>query len=198
MAEFNIPELYRRAFGYVAYPYFPNNTTDEVKELPAYETGDVSSFRAEKTSLLGTPLFMPVQMQISDPGKPVEMIYLPNEPIVEISGSKNIVKTPIDGNDGTFKELYAMNDYVTTIRGIAVQEDGTDEYPDKIVRQLRTICELKGSVKIVCKLLTYFNVDLVAIESFEFPALEGSPGVQPYVINCISDKVYKLELKEEK
>ena len=74
---------------------------------------------------------------------------LPNEPIVEINGSKTIIKTPIDGQDGTFKELYSKNDWDITIRGIAVNEDEeSDDYPEEIVSKLYQLDAKKISVPV--------------------------------------------------
>jgi len=191
--KINLFELYRKAFGFVGTPFV---TAPPIKTVP--EAGEkkksnnagalTPSFSVKQNTALGTPFFMPCKLDGFD---------LPNEPMIEISGGKNIVKTAIDGQDGTFKELYAMNDWAITIRGIAIQEDGTDEYPEQIVRKLREIFEKKKSVTVVNELLSMFNVNLLSIESVSFPATEGAQSWQAYEFTCSSDKEFDLELKEQ-
>ena len=172
MIKFDLLDLYSKAFGFKALPFGKQKAFD---------------FKVEKTSLLGTPLFMPCKLND---------IELPNEPLIEISGSKSIVKTQLDGIDGTFKELYAMNDWIVIIRGIAAN-DNSDEYPENEIRQIRQIYEQKNSVSCVCKLLSYFDINLLSIESLRLPAIEGAQSWQAYELICSSDKAFELEIKNK-
>jgi hypothetical protein len=180
------------AFGYKAVPYFGLNVIANVPPESAYagiatvsEPGANSVGFPKPLSLLGTAFFMPCKL---------DGIQLPNEPIIEISGSKTIIKTPIDGKEGTFKEHFAMNDYAVTIRGVAVNENNSDDYPELQVRQLRTIFEKRNSVEVVCKLLSMFNIKNLAIVDFNAPPIEGAPGMQPYEFICLSDQLSDLDL----
>ena len=38
-----------------------------------------------------------------------------------------------------------------------------------------------------------FNIDQLVIESWNLPAAEGSPGIQPYQLICSSDRTFDLE-----
>lgn len=141
--------------------------------------------------------YMPTKLQISAPGEAEELYQLPNEPLIAISGSKTIVKTGIDGIKGTFKEGFSIDDYSITIRGIAINEDReSEEYPQEIVRKIRRIAELQGSLKVVNDLLSMFGITRLVIETCEFPDFPGAPSVQPYILNCLSDQEFDLELKQ--
>jgi Domain of unknown function (DUF6046) len=183
MALINLIQLYQQAFGGQS---FGLNTIPRVAKN-GLGSLELFQFNIDKVSNLGTPIFMPCKLG---------GFTLPNEPLIEIEGSKNIVKTAIDGMDGTFKELYAMNDYRITIRGIAIDENNPDEYPQTIVRQIRRLCESKKSVEVSNLLCSYFDISYLSIEDFKFPALEGYQGVQPYEITCSSDKLFELEIKQ--
>jgi hypothetical protein len=182
--EINILEVYRNVFGYIGQPYFTANPKSYVPliNLDKNEAVDITE---RQYSLLGTPIFLPCKL---------EGIELPNEPIIQISGSKTIIKTQIDGQDGTFKELYSLNDYQVTIRGVVTNEEN-DDYPEDIIRKIRTICELKKSVTIINALTSLFDINKIAIESFSFPAVEGQISMQAYEINASSDRDFELKIK---
>jgi hypothetical protein len=186
MAKLNLIEAYRQVFGYKAVTFYPLDTTVRVEKAATEKFSKDASSAFNETSFLGTPFFMRTSL---------DGFKLPNEPIVEISLTKNIIKTPIDGNNGTFKELYSNGDYMITLKGLAINDAEPDNYPEEIVRKLRSIVEKNQSVSITNDLLTFFGVDLVAIESASFGVLEGFPGVQPYEFHFSSDKEFDIELK---
>lgn len=182
----NLLDIYAKAFGYVGKPWATANLNSYIPFGSLFDKQEVPSFQVKQATLLGTALFMPCKL---------DGFQLPNEPIIEVSGGKRVIKTVIDGSDGTFKEQHSMDDYSVIIRGIAVSQD-SDEYPEKDVRKIRQLCEKKGNVTAVCQLLTFFGIDKLVIESFSFPAIEGAPGMQPYELTCISDKEFDIELKK--
>ena len=188
----DIISAYQQAFGRIAAQAIKNSPPFVIK-MPLYESiptiidSNINSEFVRNRSFLGEPLFMPCKLNDTQ---------LPNEPIVEVSRSKRIIKTPIDGMEGEFKELYSLGDYMVTIRGVATNEDNSDEYPEVLVRQLRDLDDQQKAVKAVCKILTIFNIEYLSIESVKFPAIEGAPGMQPYEFSCSSDKFYHLELLE--
>lgn len=194
MAKFDLILLaYQQAFGYRGIPFIGLNTTSTVpgaKPLSGIQTtteANASTGFNRNSSVLGTPFFMPCKL---------DDFQLPNEPIIEIRGHKNIIKTPVDGNEGSFKELYSLSDYQVIIRGIATLDTDSEEYPEAQVRALRQIVEKPAAVKVVNNLLGYFGIYNLAIEDCFFPAIEGAPGMQPYELVCLSDKFFDLELLE--
>lgn len=193
----NILDLYKSAFGHVAYPYASKDVTERVPGASPYDMVTIPDNVAEVKSFFGTPIFMPCKMQISKRNDELEYFTLPNEPLIEISGSKKIVETDFDGNDGSFKELFAMKDYNVVIRGICVDENNPEEYPDEQVRKLRAIYELRNSLKIVTPLTTMFGIDRVSIMDLRVVPVEGGIGFQPYEIICKSDKEFELEIKKK-
>lgn len=194
--KYSLTDLYQKAFNVKVVPVRAHysiqaKASNTLKELRADKVETIIEGGSELISQLGNKLFMPCELNDEySLGK----FQLPNEPIVEVRGGKRIVKTEIDGMDGTFKELFSLDDYQVTIRGLIVQEDGSNNYPQEAVRTLRDFCELQHEVTINCEITNYFNIAQIVIESWEFPALEGFPGVQPYILNCLSDKDYKLVL----
>jgi hypothetical protein len=199
-ADYNmrILDLLRVSFGYRRI-YFPVMNKTKKGRVSKYDGLKGVDFEVkDRSAYLNTPIMMPLKVQISAKGEPVEYYTFPNEPIVEIRGSKKIVETDIDGQDGTFKELYNLGDYQITIRGIAVDEDYTrEEYPEEIVRKLRTVYELKHHLEVVGPLFTLFNIKYISINDFSLVPQAGEISMAPYEFSAKSDKEYKLELKRK-
>jgi len=190
-----IPYLYWQAFGLPRYA--PNNEVFDVEGASAFDSAKILVPDADVQSFFGTPIHLPCKIQNTKRGDALDYFTLPNEPLIEINGGKRMIETVIDGNDGTFKELFSLNDYNVVIRGIAVNDDDPESYPEDIVRMLRKIYELRNSVAIVNKLTTMFGIKLISIIDLRLPAIEGSYGYQPYEFICKSDKEFDLELKKK-
>lgn len=188
MAEqnYNIPALYHHTYGirgrlFVPPKPYKTATGDTVKP------NDYTDYTGEGLSLLGTPFFMRTSLD----GE-----RLPNEPLIDIAGGKKIVTTEIDGSEGTFKELYSIDDYKITIRGLCIQDDGSNEYPQEQVRNLSELYAQNRELKITNAFANMLGIAYIVIVSIDFPKLEGVTGMQPYVISALSDKRIQLTIKD--
>lgn len=182
--KFNLLELYQRVFNYIGTPRANLNPQ-------AYIPGNSLIWPDKKqgpTDLLGQPFFMPTKL---------DGYLLPNEPIIEIVGSKRIIETAIDDADGTFKEGFALDDYGITIRGIAIDDKNPEEYPWDIMRKIRSIYEKRQAIAIDNELTAMFNIEQIAIYDMRLIGEPGAESYQPYELICKSDKVFELELKPE-
>lgn len=187
MQGINLIQLYQQVFGYTGIPVpRPINTNVFLQE----ETGHIGHLEwgaqySDLSGSLGTPLFMPCKL---------DNLWLPNEPMITVSGQNTIVKTVLTGVKGSVKELINTDDYTIKIQGVIVNENSND-LPEDSIRAIRSICEKRESVAINNRLLTLFDIHLVAIESFSFPSIEGQQDAQAYEITCISDWPLDLILK---
>lgn len=181
--------LYNSLFGYVGAPYSSLNTKYKVESQEGWDA-DLANNSPEPLAIAanGSPIHLPCDL--GD-------YTLPNEPLISIAQTKHIITTKLDGVDGTFKELYSQGDWLVTIKGICIDEDNPDSYPEDQVRQIRNICEERKHVAITNRLTALFNIEHLAIERFEFPAVPGQLGMQGYVIRAKSDREFMLELKEK-
>jgi len=112
--------------------------------------------------------------------------------LLDISQSKNIVKTAIQGLNGTVKEYIADGDYQIKIRGIIVSED--DSYPQADVNTLIEICKRPESIPVTANFFNLFGIDEIVIEDYSFPQEEGFLNMQRFEISAISDKPLELVL----
>lgn len=189
MPSFDFKTSLEIAFGPIAILAYSNlPISRRVEASDSYSRMIVRNYFNEEEKLNGVPMFMPCT---------IDGWKLPSEPIIDITGGKTIVKTPIDSQDGTFKEAFAKNDYVITIRGILCQEEQSDDYPKQLVRQMRKICDRATNIPIACSLTSLFGVDKIVIESYSLPAVEGFQSMQPFQLNCLSDKDIILELNDK-
>ena len=187
MATYDITSLYLRAFGHIGLPYAKLSAERKVTDAAAFDAEADNTPRAEESGLMGVPIHMPCKLG---------GYRLPNEPLIELSTQRRIVMTDIDGNDGSFKELYSNGDYQVTIRGVLINDDDPEAFPEDQVRELRNVLEERAHVAITNRLTAMFNIEHVAIESYSFPAVPGELGMQAYEIRALSDREFALNLRE--
>lgn len=191
-----IQDVIAQLWGYKRLFYFPVANTNKTANSQYTNLQPIDSKFDYQKSVLGTPIIMPLKIQISAKGEPVEYWQFPNEPIVELKSSKKIIETDIDDKQGgTFKELYNLGDYSITIRGVAVDDKESDDYPEDLVRKLRRVNESKTHLEVVHPLFTLFNIKYISIYDFDLPSIEGAPGMAPYEFMAKSDREFDLELK---
>ena len=209
MAEYDLKQLYERGFGYVGNPlpervgnYLAPVGAPRIDATPrSYIPGGSLLEKQEEqplpvdveTSLTGVPIHMPLRVSYrTDEGEEVEFKF-PNEPLIELRVTKNIIKTPIDSNDGTFKELFSMNDYSVTIKALLINEDAED-IPEEEITELRRILEHRGSLRINNRLTDLFRIEYIAINEARFADMKGEVQSQAVVIRADSDRLHDLEL----
>jgi len=172
----------------------------------------VSPTRTESfdvTSMLGTPVYDQVQIQegqffeLEDVNgqNPIEYegIVMQNI-LVDVSMTKNIIKTPIQGLNGTIKEFVSMGDYVVNMTGniIGVTNGNTvnsigQVFPRVDTERLIEICKAPQSLTITSGFLQLFGINEIVITGFKFAQKEGSRDTQPFQITALSDQPINLD-----
>ncbi len=153
-------------------------------------------------SYLGTPYASDIIFQdgkyINSQGKTIEYngITLYNM-IIVVNQTKNVIKTPVQGKNTTFKEYISDGDFNVIITGKLSPPDRESDsvYPEDAMNTLIGICKVQDSVAIVCKYLQRFSIYNLVIESYDFPQTEGSHTIQAFTLNCVSDEPVELILK---
>ena len=186
MTDFNIPLIYANAFGIRGKQFrIPGaepaaRGADFRVDMPEETTGAGFSY-------LGIPYFMRTKLN---------GLQLPNEPMIDITGGKRIALTEMDGANGTFKELYSLDDYKITIRGLLITEDGSNDFPETQLRDLNELYLTAGELSITNQLCAMLNIAYIAIQSIDYPSAEGLQGAQPYVITALSDNRVNLIIEK--
>ncbi|MEG2276679.1 MAG: DUF6046 domain-containing protein [Odoribacter sp.] len=120
--------------------------------------------------------------------------------LVNVSQSRNIVKTAINGLQGTVKEFVSNGDYVISVACGIVATDSSgrivDEYPEDTVRALVEMCTIPDSIEVSSDFLRdVFGITKMAITSFSLSqqTYSNRQGIQ---IEAVSDVDYMIRNEE--
>ncbi|HOW83590.1 MAG TPA: DUF6046 domain-containing protein [Spirochaetota bacterium] len=116
----------------------------------------------------------------------------PIEPLVDVRGGKNIVKTTVPGLDGTVKEFLGFDDYVIMVNVIIEGATRSD-----VLAQLEAVIKIwkiEESLVILCPKTAEYGIDRVVFESFDHPETEGMPSTERLTLRFVSDKEYDFEV----
>ena len=159
----------------------------------------------KRLSSLGTPVFAKLNLKggsykdakgnmIDFPSSAKENLRM-DTVLIEVSQRKNIVKTQLQGRDGTVKEYISDGDFDIVIRGIIVSEQPYD-YPNDEVQTLFSFLKAKSHIETAgTNFLDFFGIDRIVVEDYSFPQREGFWNSQAFEIRAVSDVDYDLKIK---
>ena len=107
----------------------------------------------------------------------------------------NIVKTVIQGRDGTVKEYIGKDDMQVTINGIITGKNGV--YPLQKVNDLKAWLDAPISKGLTTWWLDNLGISNVVVSSFQFPQTEGGYSYQVFSISAISDTPVELKISTQ-
>lgn len=110
----------------------------------------------------------------------------------EAAGSKNIIRTPIQGLGGTVKEYISSGDDQILIQGTIAGQNGIYPYSD--VNDLKKLIDAPVAFKAVNKWLQNLGIDTLVITGYEIPQLAGNYSFQDFRIFCESDFPVELNI----
>lgn len=142
-------------------------------------------------SPLGTPVFSDMQLRGSKSAAAIHLLWV----LLEVNQTKNIVRTNVQGRDGSVKEYISDGDYIINIRGAFV-DTFKDTYPKDVVTKMIRICQLKEPLYVTSEYLCMFNIDAVVVDSFKFAQEEGKQNIQRFELTCSSDVPLELKKKQ--
>jgi hypothetical protein len=119
--------------------------------------------------------------------------------LVNVSQTRNIVTTAVQGLDGTIKEYISDGDFNINISATLVGDEA-DVYPSDSVNTLLNMFKSKNAIDIYSTVLNkYFGIKSIVITNYNFYQAEvGMRNVQNVDFTCISDNpdVYKIILQQ--
>lgn len=149
-------------------------------------------------SLLGTPVytnieFLPESYETRTKGQFRDTPRLRYEAVLlSVTQAKKIIKTEIQGRDGTVKEYIGMDDYMVQISGIITGANG--HFPIDEVALLRQVVEAPVPIPVASTYLNNLGINLLVVEDAEFSQEEGGYSFQRFTLNCSSDVPQELRL----
>lgn len=112
--------------------------------------------------------------------------------LLNVSRPKNIVKTVIEGRDGSIKEYIGLDDYHVTINGIINGDNG--HYPIDEVRALADVLDASIPIEVVSRYLQNLNIYNLVVEDHTLDQDAGGYSQQNFTINCLSDAVVTAKI----
>lgn len=161
----------------------PANSTVTVVDNDSYQDGDE---QGEGTGLLGLPIFQ--RIYFDDKGDLLEL----TDALVDVSLHRIIIKTQINGMDGTIKEFISNSDYDVTIRGFLI---GSNPYkaPEKEIRKFRKyFTDKKKQLSVTGKIFDLLGIDKLVVEEWSLPQLPTYINIRPFELKCVSDLGYEV------
>ncbi len=190
--NFDLASLFAKAFGYETHAFEPKFDT-----LPTRVTNSSKGAPYYDTDVTGREYFLPAIIIYTTAAGEEKIYTLPN-PVISISGRKNIVETALTERNGTVKEIINVQDYDIVIKGIIV--DHNSAYPEADVATLIEIFESNTAVQLANALTDILLIhpdrkgsDNVVIKELSFPPVTGAKYVKPYQLTLVSDAIFNLQ-----
>lgn len=177
-----------------------NNFLNPRRFLPTIEAEEADVPLA--TSYLGTPIYSSLAFKALS-GRDLDNLSPDQEKIVEegielteilltVTQSKNIIRTPLNGRDGTVKEYISNGDYSISVEGFIVSEQPLKK-PTEQIKSLQTFLELKQSLDIGSEFLSQLGITQVVVNDYSFHEIQGSINQVALRISLWSDTEFKIE-----
>lgn len=111
---------------------------------------------------------------------------------------KNIIKTDIQGREGSVKEYISLGDYKINVKGLCVGKNG--EYPYDQVAVLNQYLKLPIAIPVTSWYLNnLFGITEIVIDGEPtFPQIEGGQSQQAFEFSALSDRPVELLIKDAK
>lgn len=165
--------------------------------VPRYYTGEPDpEDTPEFTSVLNTPVFSPLeflrpegvtlQSQSDSVGKNSNAVLRIDTIAIEVTQTKNIVKTPISGRSGTIKEFVSLGDYMISFSGSIVSKY-PKVFPENDIKVLIELIELSTQLPIANNFLLNWGIKNIVIETSNIAELVGSRNTVPFTFSALSD-----------
>lgn len=112
--------------------------------------------------------------------------------LVSVSLPKRIVKTEIQGRDGTVKEYIGQGDAQVSFKGVISGSNG--HYPANEVLSLKQMIDAPVAIPVFSTFLSTFAIHSIVFENSSFEQDEGGYSYQTFYLSGISDTPQELKM----
>jgi hypothetical protein len=163
---------------------------------PDHPVGEYGRDKSLYLSKLGNPVFSDFNVQsgkYTKNGQSYSFDEIKFDTVLfDVSMAKNIVKTPIQGRDGTIKEYISDDDYAINIKGVMTAPNNTFPLDDFV--SLIKVVKSPVALKINSWYLEKFGIYNVVVTGFSFSQRAGRFSEQMFEISAISDTPVELNI----
>jgi hypothetical protein len=149
-------------------------------------------------SSLGTPVYSNLEIEggsyTDDNGNTIQYPSIRvDSALFIVSQSKNIVKTAVQGRNGTVKEFISDGDYQISISG-SISGKGNNIYPKDDVAALDKILKAPVALAVTSWYLNQLGIHSIVVEYYSLPQQPGRNAQQDFQISAVSDTPVILQL----
>ena len=201
-------QLLGDVFGISSPIYIPwFNSRQPFKVVPGYEGVQLSEQEtSEVLSWMGTPVLGSFKLDgkayktYDNKGKLITMeqndFVMPFATVVEFNRAMNVTKTKTLGNKGTVKEIYGLDDWSISIRGICLTDENRNQQKTASEQYLemcswRDVCD---TVNVTGEIFNEKGIYGLVFDSFSLRPVQGKPDVMAFEIQATSDNPIELML----
>ena len=112
--------------------------------------------------------------------------------LLNVSQSKKIITTEIQGRDGTVKEYIGLDDFQVQITGRL--NGNYNVNPKELTKQLKKILSAGQPLEITSWYLQNLDITDVVVKDFNFGQTEGEYSTQYFTVNALSDKRFEAKI----
>ena len=116
--------------------------------------------------------------------------------LVGVRQNKQIVKTQVEGLDGTIKEYISLGDYEITIRGNLVNEIDGFARPTQQMNNLLRFLRYNDAIRMVSKATLPHNIESVVVMDYSFDEQAGYVNQIPCRIRLLSDTPEEIKFQQ--
>jgi hypothetical protein len=179
------------------------------QQTPRYYFEIEQSDETSYLSLLNTPVYSPLEFKkvsgtsydnsrgVNGQQGESEVILKIDTVLFNISQTKNIVKTSIQGRDFTIKEFISDGDFNISIKG-AIMSQFPLVFPLEDVNKFIELMRLKKQLPVACDFLAHFSIDSIVVDSWSIAQRMGSRNEVPFSIEAVNEPAEELILNKNK
>lgn len=112
--------------------------------------------------------------------------------LVSVSQAKRIIRTQVEGQDGTVKEYIGEDDYAVQVYGIFTAANGVEPTQQRL--DLKKMLSAPIPIEVVCPYLQQLGIHLLVVDSYDLPQEEGGVSYQRFNLNFISEIPKELRI----
>jgi hypothetical protein len=191
---FDLQNLYKSYFSRTPFnlPNSENEALGDYKDRLGLKSKNRGELQTNKKNIpfnriteRGTDVWFPAEFRIN--GNIATALKI-DACTIAVNLSKTIVRTAVSERKGTVKEMFSIDDYKFTIRGLLI--DKNRKVPEDQIDMLKKIFETDEPVSMHGGYPELFLVEStrVAVTSLEFPETQGKAHwIRPFSLTCESD-----------
>jgi len=112
--------------------------------------------------------------------------------LITATQEKNIVKTSVQGRNGTIKEYVSDGDWQISIRGVIVGEL-SNKRPSEELKKLDLFRGYNAEIEVIRNFLDDLKVYTVVITNVTYEQREGMRNVYDYTLTCLSETPFEIK-----